>query len=729
MRGWIPFLAALGATLLALILAASWAVTETSKAWFERDVGLRVLLAVRSGKTTIERAWDRKDTAAIYAQLNEMSRDNRIVGACLCTPAGQPVTCTDAALPPVCTEVLSDKPAEEPGSIEAWHSYSRSSSLYLSGVQLDRPVFVALAHNMAFAESRASYTRNLTLVALGALALAASGITFMFLRYARKSWLLEAKRAVSGQPSHPSYQPLLDDVRALIQGLARDAESGGDWNPVRLKNTLRGHLHGEEIVVLANREPYIHERQKSGEVTVSHPASGLVTALEPVMRACSGTWVAHGAGSADRETADRNGRLQVPPGKNLYNLRRVWLDASEENGYYYGFSNEGLWPLCHLAHVRPEFRAQDWAHYNQVNAKFADAVQQECSQENPIIWVQDYHFTVAPAMIRKRLPGATIIAFWHIPWPNAERFGICPWHKELLSGLLGCDILGFHTQLHCNNFLDAVDRYLEARIDRERHSVIFQGRETNIRPYPISVEWPGAWMENIPSVEECRRSVLRECGLSADALIGVGVDRLDYTKGILERLLSVEKALEQHPELIGRFSFLQLAAPSRSAIPRYRTLAEEVEAAAARINQRFGTDRYRPVVLMRSHHEPPVVYRYYRAADLCYVSSLHDGMNLVAKEFVSARDDERGVLVLSSFTGASRELNEALIVNPYNLEEAGDAMAAALKMSPEEQGERMKSMRSYVARFNVYRWAGRIMLDAAFLRHQERLLSRFGRAS
>jgi trehalose 6-phosphate synthase len=314
--------------------------------------------------------------------------------------------------------------------------------------------------------------------------------------------------------------------------------------------------------------------------------------------------------------------------------------------------------------------------------------------------------------------------FWHIPWPQSERFGICPWRDELLDGMLGASILGFHTQLNCNNFVDSVDRYLEARIDREQNAVVQHGRSTLVRPYPISLEWPTRWLETTPPARECRATVLDELGLPSNALLGLGVDRLDYTKGIEERLLAVERLLERFPALRGRFTFVQIAAPSRTLIERYQRLNEKVEQLEARINERFGCEGYRPVILRRTHHEPPTVFRYYRAADVCYVSSLHDGMNLVSKEFVAARDDERGVLVLSQFTGAARELTEALIVNPYDLDEASSALAAALGMSPEEQGDRMRSMRTFLAEFNVYRWAGRMLVDAARLRSRDRLTGR-----
>jgi trehalose 6-phosphate synthase len=448
--------------------------------------------------------------------------------------------------------------------------------------------------------------------------------------------------------------PLIREVRELVGriGSERHADAqAGDWTPQRLKHTLLRDLEGERIVLLANREPYIHESDADGGTKVLHPASDLVTALEPVMRACSGVWVAHGSGSADRRMVDAKDHVRVPPGEESYLIRRIWLSEPEERGYYYGFANEGLWPLCHLAHTRPLFRAEDFEQYRRVNQKFADAACAEVDRDDPIILVQDYHLALAPRMIRQKLPRATILTFWHIPWPNSERFGICPFRKELLDGLLGSSIVGFHTPLYCNNFLDSVDRFLEARIDREQRSVIQRGARTLVRDYPISVEWPVRWLAGLPTAAGCRQQILREHGLPSNALIGVGIDRIDYTKGIEERLLAVERLLERAPELRGRFVFIQLGAPSRTVIESYRLLNESVAALALRINSRFGTGAYQPILFARAHHEPPQVFRYLRAADLCYVSSLHDGMNLVAKEFVAARDDEQGVLVLSHFTG------------------------------------------------------------------------------
>jgi trehalose 6-phosphate synthase len=458
------------------------------------------------------------------------------------------------------------------------------------------------------------------------------------------------------------------------------------------------------------------------------PASGLVTAIEPVMRACSGTWIAHGSGSADRQTVDAADHIPAPPGSGDYTLRRIWLSPDEERGYYYGFANEGMWPLCHVAHVRPIFREADWLAYRVVNQRFADAVVAEARSEDPVVLVQDYHFALCPAMIRARLPRATVLCFWHIPWPNPESFGVCPWRREILEGMLGSTILGFHTRFHCKNFMETVDRYLEARIEHEHSTITFRDEETFVESYPISIEWPDAGTSRawLP-VQQCRRNVFARLAIKPGTRLAIGVDRLDYTKGIIERMHAVERLLELHGAWIGRFVMVQIAAPSRETLGEYRLFRERIEAEAERINRRFGRGDYLPIRLMLSHHDRDALTEFYRAADLCLVTSIHDGMNLVCKEFVAARDDEYGVLVLSRFTGAAREMAHALVVNPYHVEECAAAIDQALTMAPEEQRERMASLRMTVREFNVYRWAGRMLTDGGRLRSSQRIAARVQR--
>jgi trehalose 6-phosphate synthase len=510
----------------------------------------------------------------------------------------------------------------------------------------------------------------------------------------------------------------LAEARAAAEEEARlrlAAESR--WTPERLKEHVRSVLQGRSLLVVANREPYEHVRVGS-KIQCRIPASGLVTAVEPILRACSGTWVGHGSGDADRETADAQGKIKVPPESPAYTLKRVWLTKEEEDGYYYGFSNEGLWPLCHTAHTRPLFRAGDWTQYQRVNGKFADSVLEELEEAgNPCVLIQDYHFALLPRLIKARRPDARVALFWHIPWPNPEAFGICPQARELLDGMLGADILGFHIQFHCNNFLDTVDRLVECRIDWERFAVNRGGHITLVKPFPISIamEEEGASPPKTTDPPALRENLCNELGVTAQYL-GVGVDRIDYTKGIGERFLAVERFLEKYPEFQGKFTFVEIGAPSRTLIQRYHSLGAELDAEADRINRRFQGRGWKPIVYLKKHHSHAEIAPYYQASNLCMVTSLHDGMNLVAKEYVSARTDCQGVLILSHFTGASRELRDAVLINPYNIDQTADAIRFALTMDKDEQRARMERMRSTIREHNVYLWAANLVSELARLR-------------
>ncbi|MCW0235751.1 MAG: trehalose-6-phosphate synthase [Ferrovibrio sp.] len=727
-------------TMLALLVSAAWiTVTHTTRSWFEKDVALRSELAVNGARRALLDGIERGDAHGLSELLADISRDERILAATLCLPDLRTLGATRDFPPALdCAHIGQKLHGDSPANWQPWSKFTElpGGDIYVSAFPLfreNRPLgFIVLIHDLSYTSPRERSTRRFLLIAFVILAVLASAVTLLGVRLLWRRWSDALRRMALGEADvrRPEFMPLLKDMRALLDRLAHEESSelgGGRWSPQRLKLTLQRHLHGERLIVVANREPYIHDRLPDGGIRVLHPASGLVSALEPVMRACSGVWVAHGAGSADRETVDARDHVRVPPDEESYFVRRMWLSPEEEKGYYYGLANEGLWPLCHVAHARPIFRVDDWQHYRDVNQRFADAVVQEADTDDPVILVQDYHFALLPKLLRERLPRATVITFWHIPWPNAEQISICPWHKELIEGLLGSSILGFHTQFHCNNFLDAADRFLESRIDREDFAVVQNSRRTLIRPYPISVEWPSRWAKAAPPADLARASVFAELKLPPGCRLGVGVDRLDYTKGIEERFRAVERLLEREPQWQGRFSFLQIASPSRTLIERYGALNADVEALANRINERFATGEWSPILLQRRHAEPAEVFRLYRAADICYVSSLHDGMNLVAKEFIAARDDERGVLILSKFTGAARELAEALIVNPYDTEEAASALAAALAMPEEEQRARMYAMRSLVSELNVYRWAGRMLLDASRLRRSEQLAGLLGR--
>ena len=492
-----------------------------------------------------------------------------------------------------------------------------------------------------------------------------------------------------------------EEARLRITGESR-------WTADRLKGHVRLVLRGRPFLVVANREPYSHVRD-GNKIKCVTPASGLVTAVEPVLRACGGTWIAHASGDADRETADGKGRLWVPPDAPAYVLKRVWLTEQEEEGYYYGFSNEGLWPLCHIAHTRPVFRIEDWEQYKKVNEKFADAAAEELAgAQNPFVLIQDYHYALLPKLIRDRRPDAKIALFWHIPWPNPEAFGICPWGREILQGMLGADLLGFHIQFHCNNFLDTVDRLLESRTDWEQFAIDRRGHRTIVKPFPIGIA-PSRKAEDDKG-SSARQEVMKRLGTDARWL-GVGVDRIDYTKGISERFRAIERFLEKYPDHRGKLVFAELAAPSRTSIKRYNDLGTELQKQVEQINQRFQTKNWKPILFLIGQHDREEIDLFYRAADFCLITSLHDGMNLVGKEFVGSRSDERGVLILSRFAGASRELRDALLVNPYDVDEVAEAMREAVEMKPEEQQARMSRMRAVLDDHNAYRWAADITTE------------------
>jgi trehalose 6-phosphate synthase len=700
--------------------------------WFRTDVEMRAKVVMNTMGETLPTLLDRSELPRLRRFLSKVTEDERLLAVLACRPDGQTIYQTDRT--PVQVNCASGVASIEPASRVL---RTPQGTVHIARYDLQaadgQPALVLLVHDMSFIDRRYTKARDY-LIAFGvmsALVLALLSVAAAWLLLRRWGTLLvrdiRGRHFLDDAEGHSSA-PILSQVRQVLREIEHDQRLEIDyrenWTPNALAHVVRQSLDSPQMIVVSNREPYIHNRGPDGKPVVQVPASGMVTALEPIIRACSGVWVAHGSGTADRDVVDLHDRVSVPPSDPAYTLRRVWLDEEEENGFYFGFSNEGLWPLCHLAYVRPSFREADWRQYQAVNRKFADVVLKEARTDHPVVFVQDYHFALLPAMVRQRIPEATVVLFWHIPWPNAETFGVCPWKEALLSGMLRADILGFHTRYHCQNFLETVDRYVECQIDREHMTVTIQGHVCRVSPYPISIEWPPRWLEGLPSAEDCTRAIRRRFGLADDVRIGVGVERWDFTKGIVERFLAIEQLLEQDPSWRGKVTLLQVAAPTRSKLPAYRLLRQETEETAERINRIYGTERWKPIVLIGEHQEPTQVFELYRAADFCLVNSLHDGMNLVAKEFVAARDDHDGVLILSTFAGASRELIEALLVNPYDLSETAAAIRQALRMDRDERRERMRLMRRTVKENNVYRWAGRMLMDAARVRQRQQLRMR-----
>lgn len=480
------------------------------------------------------------------------------------------------------------------------------------------------------------------------------------------------------------------------------------WNKQALQELIQTKLAGYQFIVVANREPYIHQRV-GNRIECIFPASGMATAIDPIIRTCGGTWIAHGSGDADRQTVDAHDRIRVPPENPSYTLRRVWLSKQQEEGYYYGLSNEALWPLCHIAYTRPTFNPEHWEIYQEVNRLFARTVLEEAGDKPTFVFIQDYHFALLPGILKAERPNLIVAQFWHIPWPNRESFRTFPWKEELLDGLLGNDLLGFHIRYHCQNFLDTVDRVLEARVDQERSEITRGGKLTVVRPFPISIDYERhvatAQSQDMQSLMDHWRTWL---GVKNES-VGIGVDRIDYTKGIPDRLRALDRFFTKHPDYCKRLVFVQIGVPSRSHIPQYKALEDEIEKVVEELNWKWSQDSWCPVIFLKQHYNQTDLVALHRLADFCIVSSLHDGLNLVAKEFIASRINEDGSLILSHFTGAARELTDALLVNPFAIDEIADAIYKALTMPPSERRRRMKKMRAAVESNNIYRWAGKVM--------------------
>jgi trehalose-6-phosphate synthase len=742
-----------GITLISLL--SSYFEVRFQRRGLRRDLEHRVEVLGESLADRVEpylnlKKGSRKDLQVIVERFGDREH---LTGVIVYNARGESIAVTRGLAPALTAEPAVVRQAASNGQSAGEYIRMGEASVYIYAVPLHQDEAVAgrlvIVHDASYINAQSRRVWRDTFLRVLALVFLITLTTLLIVRWsiagpiARAAQWMRALRMgkISSRPAAPDldlFRPLANEMATFAASLtaARSAaeqeaqlRQAADtfWTAERLSVHVRGKLGESRLFVVANREPYIHRHQgKSVEAVV--PASGLVTALEPVLRACDGTWVAHGSGDADRETVDKHDRLRVPPDDPRYTLRRVWLSKEEEEGYYYGFSNEGLWPLCHIAHTRPLFRGSDWEHYERANRRFADAVLKEMEgMDRPVLLAQDYHFALLPRMIKKARPDARVAIFWHIPWPNPEAFGICPWQRELVDGLLGADLIGFHIQSHCTHFLQTVDRALESRIDWEHFTVNRDEHRTVVKPFPISVEFPES-----PSPAEAGGSVymervalLRELGVEA-AFLGVGVDRADYTKGILERFLAIERLLEKHATYREKFTFLQIGAPSRTHIKRYHDFLGEVEAEAERINWRFQTGKWKPIVFMKRQHSHHEIQRFYRTADLCLVTSLHDGMNLVAKEFVAARQDEQGVLILSRFTGAARELPDALLVNPYDIEQMAEAIRFALEMNTGERRARMQRMRKVVRENNIYRWASTLIGELCEVRLDQpadRLLS------
>jgi len=670
--------------------------------------------ATRPAYDRLFRRFARPDRAiAIYDQFGSVIQASPEVQALL------------APLSPMVTEVMSKRQSartfRDLGGMRRW----------VHAVPLEREDKIigaaAVLLDAQFLEEQEWGLWRRSAARLGVLFLLLTGITWLLVRWtvtrpiARMAeWTKQLKVGEPVTPPPDADVSLFGSLAGEVTGLARTLARAravaeqearlrlhGEsvWTEERLKQFVAMRFGGRPVFVVSNREPVSHVRDGKG-IRELRPASGLVTALEPITLACGGVWVAHGSGDADRVVGERIG---LPSEDPSYTLRRVWLEPEEEAGYYYGLANEGLWPLCHIVHERPQFRAGDWEHYRAVNQKFATALLEEMEKADaPIVLVQDYHFALLPQMIKRERPDARVALFWHIPWPNFEAFGICPWQEDILLGMLGADLVGFHTQFHCNNFLETVERTIEGRVEWDHFTVVRGQHTTHVLPFPISVATDV--LDDGPHLS--RADLMAQLEISAEFL-GVGVERIDYTKGLPERFRAIRRFFERWPEYRRRVVFVQVASPSRSRIPRYQALQDETRAIVRAINEEIGERGWRPIIYREHHHDRREIAALYRAADFCMVTALHDGMNLVAKEFIAARDDDDAVLILSRFTGASRELADALLVNPYDIEDTAAAIRRAIEMPEAERRDRMARMRSLVREHNVFRWAGHLLTELA----------------
>ena len=723
-------------------LLTLWQVQQ-EKEGLRRDLDRRTSLLAESLRETIEPLVGQPQTARIQQIVEKFGNREKLAGVAVYDAKDHLIAITPALAPqlPTIPSLIPEAMNADRGTGGFVHI--GNTRMYLYALPLHREAVVTgtlvVFYDATYLQDHLSRIWKNNFVGFLVQALLISLTTLFVVRWSivgsiakMAEWMKRLRTDKTAEPLHfpdgDMFEPLTKEVAQMARSVLAARASAEEearlrqaaeslWTPVRLKEHVRTLLSEKSLFVISNREPYIHVR-KGTQIECVVPPSGLVTALEPILKVCGGVWIAHGSGDADREVADQQDKLRVPTEDPQYVLKRVWLTKGEEKGYYYGFSNEGLWPLCHIAHTRPIFRIDDWEYYQIVNTKFAEATLAELEGiDEPVVLVQDYHFALLPRLIKERRPDARVGLFWHIPWPNPESFSICPWQRELVHGMLGADLIGFHLQFHCNNFLDTVDRTLESRIVWE-HFAVRRGRQTTyVKPFPISIAFPdhgGAQLMKPPATIS-KGSLLRGLGVKA-RFLGVGVDRLDYTKGILERLRAVERFLEKYPKYQGQFTFVELGAPSRTYIKDYHDLIAEVEAECDRINWRFQTEEWKPIILLKKHHSHEEIAPFYEAADVCLVTSLHDGMNLVAKEYVAAREDEQGVLILSRFTGASRELRDALIVNPYNIEQMAEAIRSAVEMDAEEQQARMRKMRHVLKEQNVYRWAANLITELAQIR-------------
>lgn len=697
------------------------------------DLEYRTKVLSDSFKESIEPAYNAKTFTSLQKILDKFADKQRLMGI---------VVYDDKGVVMASSAGLSDKIINSAATTQVTDTGNASGNFvtidnvkvyeYIEPLHQDEAVIgsMMLVQNADYINSAVTqiWTTNLLRLFLQMLVFAVAAVLVVRWLVFRPIFKMvkSVKSAIAGKSEQEQddfegsyfFKPLLNEISKMSISLKRARGAASEearlllektdapWTEDRLKEFAKSYLKDQKIFLLFNHEPYTHKKGKNG-IHCFTQAGGVITALEPVMEACGGMWIAHGSGDADKETADKDDKIQVPPDNPKYTLKRVWLTDKEVKGFNKGYSAEGLYPLCLNTHTRPIFREEDWIEYKCVNGKFAKVLLAEIKNvQRPIIIINEYHFAFLPKIIKASRPDARIGIFWHTPWPSAEAFSICPQRKQILEGMLGADVIGFHTQQYCNNFIDTIGKNVEALVNFDKFSITKDEHTSYIRAFPVGVALNNGHDDNKDLSRG--RKILEKLEIKTKYL-GLGVDRLDYVKGIPERFRGVEYFLDAHPEYKGQFTFLQIASPCRSEIKKYLEYREVILKEAERINEKIGTKDWKPIVLEMVQYSYQDLAVLYKLADVCVITSLHDGMNLVSKEYVAERKDELGVLVLSQFTGAAHDLKGAIIINPYSIKEIGDAIYTGITMPALEQNRRMKVMRNSVKSYNIYRWAAELL--------------------
>ncbi|MER2520184.1 MAG: trehalose-6-phosphate synthase [Bdellovibrionales bacterium] len=722
-RFGLPLIATIILTAFALIPFAETITTE----WFIADVRMRSQLIFSSIEDNVREALHLKNSSRIQSLFSRVAEDKRVIGLAYCGIEKAPVYKSKAFPDDYSCDQnpITEKEVFDPIYLKGGSVLIASFPLALEAGEEGHKIVIA--HDLSFIDRREETTTKYAVIFLLVVCGVVTLITVLVARITLSGWTKAIRNYLQkGLPPKGLSRdilPLIRDIQKEVRGLEkeylRQRQDGAIWTDKNLQSLIRESFPSTQVLVASFREPVTHCRDDKGTVTEKRNVNGLVTAMEPVVKACSGTWIAIGVGKPDKKLD----HVKIEEFGKHYFLRRIRQSKSDYESFYHGICSGGIYPLCcSMGYIKPHFCEKDWLVYVKTNQMYADAIIAEAQTESPIVLVQDYQLALVPRMVKEKLPKAVVVLYWHIPWPNSEIFSILPWGKDFLDGILSSDIVGMQTAYMCNNFFDVVRANLEARVDMELDSVERFGHHCLVRAYPVSIEWPLERLSQIEPTEVCRKNLRDELGIPPQNKVFLGVERMDFVKGIPERLSAFHTLLRENKALHGKVNFIQIAALSpRKDLGVYTQTAQDVQRICSEINREFETENWTPVYLRLENQSKEDVYRFYRAADICVVSSLHDGMNLVAKEFIAARDDELGVVIISRFAGAVKELPHSIPVNPHDERDFVTALLAALSVPENIQREQMHTMREHLKHNNVFRWAGKILADAAILHKKQQL--------